>query len=144
MEEKLNALVGLAAARADWVKVLGTKGVDLAVLAGVGLARAGSAALVQAMGVAAARPAGGPDGPGAGSAAGVRRGAESYRRQGRARLVLHVVEDGRVGEPGLAGDPKPDHVTDPEPHVGLTRQGHGTSLAVTARAHSAIVGCRPR
>ena len=69
MEEKLNALLGLAAARADWVKVLGTKGVDLAVLAGVGLARAGSAALVRAMGVAAARPAGGPDGPGAGSAA---------------------------------------------------------------------------
>ena len=80
----MNALVGLAAARADWVKVLGTKGVDLAVLAGVGLARAGSAALVRAMGVAAARPAEGPDGPGAGSAAGARRGAESEPRAGVA------------------------------------------------------------
>ena len=41
VEVKLKACLGLAAARADWVKVLGTKGDVLVVLVVVGLAWAG-------------------------------------------------------------------------------------------------------
>ena len=83
LDAKWKAARGLAAAKADWVKVLGTNGEGLVVLVAAAGSRRGREGSARRVGAAAAGRAGGLEGPAAASAAGVRRAAESAARAGR-------------------------------------------------------------